>query len=64
MHVAIDARLVHYTRAGIGEYTLRLTRALAEAIEQAVQGADLMAALRQSVEAARKRRAGRAYRGR
>ena len=31
MHVAIDARLVHYTRAGIGEYTLRLTRALAEA---------------------------------
>jgi glycosyltransferase involved in cell wall biosynthesis len=31
MHVAIDARLVYYTRAGIGEYTLRLTRALAEA---------------------------------
>ena len=31
MHVAIDARLVHYTRAGIGEYTLRLTHALAEA---------------------------------
>ena len=31
MHVAIDARLVHYTRAGIGEYTLRLTRALAAA---------------------------------
>jgi len=31
MHVAIDARLVHYTRAGIGEYTLRLTQALAAA---------------------------------
>jgi glycosyltransferase involved in cell wall biosynthesis len=29
MHVGIDARLVHYTRAGIGEYTLRLTQALA-----------------------------------
>ena len=31
MHVAIDARLVYYTRAGIGEYTLRLTHALAAA---------------------------------
>jgi glycosyltransferase involved in cell wall biosynthesis len=30
MHIGIDARLVHYTRAGIGEYTLRLTQALAE----------------------------------
>jgi glycosyltransferase involved in cell wall biosynthesis len=29
MHVGIDARLVYYTRAGIGEYTLRLTQALA-----------------------------------
>ncbi len=29
MHVGIDARLVYYTRAGIGEYTLRLTHALA-----------------------------------
>lgn len=31
MHVGIDARLVYYTRAGIGEYTLRLTQALAAA---------------------------------
>jgi glycosyltransferase involved in cell wall biosynthesis len=30
MQVGIDARLVYYTRAGIGEYTLRLTQALAE----------------------------------
>lgn len=30
MHVGIDARLVYYTRAGIGEYTLRLTQALAQ----------------------------------
>lgn len=30
MHIAIDARLVYYTRAGIGEYTLRLTQALAQ----------------------------------
>ena len=29
MQVGIDARLVYYTRAGIGEYTLRLTQALA-----------------------------------
>ncbi len=29
MQIGIDARLVHYTRAGIGEYTLRLTQALA-----------------------------------
>ncbi len=34
MHVGIDARLVYYTRAGIGEYTLRLTQALAEAYPQ------------------------------
>ncbi len=34
MHVGIDARLVYYTRAGIGEYTLRLTQALAEAFPQ------------------------------
>ena len=31
MQVGIDARLVYYTRAGIGEYTLRLTQALADA---------------------------------
>jgi len=31
MHVGIDARLVYYTRAGIGEYTLRLTQSLAAA---------------------------------
>lgn len=31
MYVGIDARLVYYTRAGIGEYTLRLTQALAAA---------------------------------
>lgn len=31
MHVGIDARLVYHTRAGIGEYTLRLTHALAQA---------------------------------
>lgn len=31
MHIAIDARLVYYTRAGIGQYTLRLTEALAAA---------------------------------
>lgn len=29
MHIGIDARLVYHTRAGIGEYTLRLTQALA-----------------------------------
>ncbi len=29
MRIGIDARLVYYTRAGIGEYTLRLTQALA-----------------------------------
>lgn len=29
MHIGIDARLVYYTRAGIGEYTIRLTQALA-----------------------------------
>jgi glycosyltransferase involved in cell wall biosynthesis len=29
MHIGIDARLAYYTRAGIGEYTLRLTQALA-----------------------------------
>ena len=28
MHIGIDARLVYHTRAGIGEYTLRLTQAL------------------------------------
>jgi len=28
MRIVIDARLVYYTRAGIGEYTLRLTQAL------------------------------------
>ncbi len=31
MHIGIDARLVYYTRAGIGEYTVRLTQALAAA---------------------------------
>ena len=31
MHIGIDARLVYHTRAGIGEYTLRLTQALAAA---------------------------------
>jgi glycosyltransferase involved in cell wall biosynthesis len=31
MHIGIDARLVYYTRAGIGEYTLRLAQALATA---------------------------------
>lgn len=31
MHVGIDARLVYHTRAGIGEYTLRLTNALSAA---------------------------------
>ena len=30
MHVAIDARLAHYTRGGIARYTLELARALAE----------------------------------
>jgi glycosyltransferase involved in cell wall biosynthesis len=30
MQVGIDARLVYYTRAGIGEYTLCLTQALAD----------------------------------
>jgi glycosyltransferase involved in cell wall biosynthesis len=30
MHIGIDARLVYHTRAGIGEYTLRLTQALAK----------------------------------
>ena len=34
MHVGIDARLVYYTRAGIGEYTLRLTQALAATYPQ------------------------------
>jgi glycosyltransferase involved in cell wall biosynthesis len=29
MHIGIDARLVYHTRAGIGQYTLRLTHALA-----------------------------------
>ena len=29
MHIGIDARLVFYTQAGIGNYTLRLTQALA-----------------------------------
>ena len=29
MHIGIDARLVYHTRAGIGQYTLRLTQALA-----------------------------------
>jgi glycosyltransferase involved in cell wall biosynthesis len=29
MQIGIDARLVYYTRAGIGQYTLRLTQALA-----------------------------------
>ena len=29
MHIGIDARLVYYTQAGIGEYTLRLTQTLA-----------------------------------
>src|ERR1043166_435132 len=30
MHVAIDARLAHYTAGGITRYTLNLARALAE----------------------------------
>ena len=34
MHVGIDARLVYHTRAGIGEYTLRLTQALAARFSQ------------------------------
>ena len=34
MQIGIDARLVHYTRAGIGEYTLRLTQALARAFPE------------------------------
>lgn len=34
MHIGIDARLVYYTRAGIGEYTLRLTQALARAFAE------------------------------
>ena len=34
MHIGIDARLVYYTRAGIGEYTLRLTQALASTCGQ------------------------------
>ena len=29
MHIGIDARLVHYTQAGIGQYIIRLTQALA-----------------------------------
>jgi glycosyltransferase involved in cell wall biosynthesis len=29
MHIGIDARLVYHTRAGIGQYTIRLTHALA-----------------------------------
>lgn len=34
MHIGIDARLVYYTRAGIGEYTLRLTQALARTFSE------------------------------
>ncbi len=34
MHIGIDARLVYYTRAGIGQYTLRLTQALAAAFPE------------------------------
>jgi glycosyltransferase involved in cell wall biosynthesis len=34
MHIGIDARLVYYTRAGIGEYTLRLTQALANTFSE------------------------------
>ncbi len=30
MRIGIDARLVHYQRAGIGQYTVRLTQALAK----------------------------------
>ena len=30
MHVAIDARLAHYTAGGIARYALNLARALAE----------------------------------
>ncbi len=29
MHFTIDARLVHYTQAGIGQYMIRLIQALA-----------------------------------
>ena len=34
MHIGIDARLVYHTRAGIGEYTLRLTQALARTFSE------------------------------
>lgn len=34
MHIGIDARLVFHTRAGIGQYTLRLVQALADAYPQ------------------------------
>jgi glycosyltransferase involved in cell wall biosynthesis len=34
MHIGIDARLVYYTRAGIGQYTLRLTQALASTFKE------------------------------
>ncbi len=34
MQIGIDARLVYHTRAGIGEYTLRLTQALARAFSE------------------------------
>jgi glycosyltransferase involved in cell wall biosynthesis len=34
MHIGIDARLVYYTRAGIGQYTLRLAQALAAAFPE------------------------------
>ncbi len=34
MHIGIDARLVYHTRAGIGEYTLRLTQALAKTFRE------------------------------
>jgi glycosyltransferase involved in cell wall biosynthesis len=30
MRIAIDARIVHYTKAGIGQYTIHLTKALAD----------------------------------
>ena len=34
MHIGIDARLVYYTRAGIGQYTLHLAQALARSFPQ------------------------------
>ena len=34
MHIGIDARLAFYTRAGIGQYTLRLVQALANAFPE------------------------------